>query len=121
MNVRRIDPGALPAAEPRARAEKPGVPEARPDSFERSGSKSTVRSSGATYGPKGAAPNGGTTQARDAEAIMVTDARAQKLAAIEKRIQEGAYNTRLTIERVVDRLLDKWHLGAARSGQGQDT
>lgn len=49
---------------------------------------------------------------------MATDARAQKLAAIEKRIQEGAYNTRLSIERVVDRLLDKWNLGSARFGRG---
>jgi anti-sigma28 factor (negative regulator of flagellin synthesis) len=118
VSVRRIDPGSLPVSAPFSRGEVRRGQTSRVASFERSGPGSTVGSSGATYGPKGAAQNGGATQTREAEAIMATDARAQKLAAIEKRIQEGAYNTRLSIERVVDRLLDKWNLGSARFGRG---
>lgn len=48
---------------------------------------------------------------------MATDARAEKLAAIERRIQDGVYDSRATIERVVDRLLDKWNLRLDRTGR----
>ena len=41
---------------------------------------------------------------------MATDAREQKLAEVRLRLESGAYNSRDMIERVVDRLLDKWNL-----------
>lgn len=59
----------------------------------------------------------GVAEAHHAEGIMATDARAEKLAAIEKRIQDGVYDSRATIERVVDRLLDKWNLRLDRTGR----
>lgn len=45
------------------------------------------------------------------EVQMAQDARAQKLAEIRSRMEAGVYNSRDMIERVVDRLLDKWDLG----------
>jgi hypothetical protein len=47
-----------------------------------------------------------------AELTMATDARAQRLAAIRERVQAGVYDTREVIERVVDRLLERWQLGS---------
>jgi hypothetical protein len=84
--------------------------------FERSAAGKEISSSRATYGPGDVRPVG-TPEARNAEAIMGPDARAEKLAAIEKRIQEGVYNSRQSIERVVDRLLDKWNLGYGRTAR----
>ena len=41
---------------------------------------------------------------------MKDAARKDKLAAIRQRIEAGEYDSREVIERVVDRLLEKWGL-----------
>ena len=45
-----------------------------------------------------------------AEIFMKDAARKDKLAAIRQRIEAGEYDSREVIERVVDRLLEKWGL-----------
>jgi hypothetical protein len=47
------------------------------------------------------------------EVHMAQDARAQKLAEVRSRMDAGVYNSRDLIEKVVDRLLDRWKLGPA--------
>jgi hypothetical protein len=51
-----------------------------------------------------------TIATQPAEVTMAQDARAQKLASTRQRMEAGVYNSREMIERVVDRLLEKWNL-----------
>jgi anti-sigma28 factor (negative regulator of flagellin synthesis) len=62
----------------------------------------------ATYSRSDVVPAKATTQS--VEVTMAQDARAQKLASIRQRMEAGVYNSREIIERVVDRLLDRWNL-----------
>jgi hypothetical protein len=51
---------------------------------------------------------------------MAPDARAQKIQAIKDRIQAGVYDSREIIERVVDRLLEKWQIDPGQKPGGPD-
>lgn len=57
-----------------------------------------------------ACDSGEAPEASSLEVRMSKSARTQKLAEVRQRVESGAYNTRDMIERVVDRLLDKWNL-----------
>jgi len=117
VNVKRVDTDSRLATAPFSGGPEQEGEASRLDSFERPGYRSEIGSLRVIREPDVVTSMAGVAAAQNAEAIMVTDARAQKLAAIEKRIQDGVYNTRQSIERVVDRLLDKWHLGSPRIGQ----
>lgn len=75
-------------------------------------STKTKDSPAPTYSRADVVASSGTGTNQLVETQMTSDARASRLAAIEKRVGEGAYNTREIIERVADRLLQEWGLSA---------
>lgn len=118
MKVRRSDSGACPAKARRLEKPASGTDKAGLESGVRPELEAAIDSPWHNDGPDRATGRTGVAEARDAEVIMVTNARSERIAAIEKRIQEGLYNTRGSIERVVDRLLTSWNLGSTRSSKG---
>jgi len=76
--------------------------------------RSTPAAKGTTESTYSRADIVATPAAGDNEHVenrMTSDARASRLATIEKQVGQGAYNAREIIERVADRLLDEWGLG----------
>jgi len=74
----------------------------------------------ATYSRLQIASASAAARTGNVETHMATEARASKIAAIEKRIGEGVYNARETLERVAERLMEKWGLGPSGHHGGSD-
>ena len=117
MTVDRIhgSPGQLPESEPQRRSEKP-LSQPRSDAVELSRGDPARE---ATYSRK-TAVGSSRPQPASAEEGMADLARAQRLDAIRQRIEDGVYDSREVIEKVVDRLLDTWDLGASHPPSRED-
>jgi len=119
MTVNRIDGASANLPEPergRPRATPPRSPQ---DEVQLS-SRQPAASKQPTYSPQTVRRAAQAPAASRAEKTMAPDARAQKIQAIKDRIQAGVYDSREIIERVVDRLLEKWQIDPGQKPGGPD-
>jgi anti-sigma28 factor (negative regulator of flagellin synthesis) len=119
MTVNRIDGASANLPEPERNRPRATPPRSPQDEVHLS-SRQPVAPKEPTYSPKTVRRAQAAPSASRAEKTMAPDARAQKVQAIKDRIQAGVYDSQEIIERVVDRLLEKWQIDPGQEPGGSD-